>query len=415
MNELFLQYARHLGLSGSAAGLAARTGSILLILLVALLATWAVRRLLVRLIHHILRRNRFHWDDALVSNHVFTRLSWLVPALILHFSQNLLAPPGSPAAEIIRRLISAGFVLITAWVATGILAAINDIYRSLHGNSGKTIRGYIDAARIIVLILGLIFLIAILADRSPWGLLSLMGGLTAMTMLVFRDTILGFIAAVKLTSTDMVRVGDWIEMPAYNADGEVIEISIHAVRVRNWDKTITTIPTYGLISKSFKNWRGMSESGGRRIKRALYLDMTSIRFLGDEELEELARVELLTDYIRTRQEEIIRYNQQHHVDTTIPVNGRRQTNVGIFRAYVVQYLKHNPHIHQNMTFLVRQLEPGPTGMPLQIYVFSRDQAWARYEAIQADIFDHLIAALPQFDLRIYQQPSSHDLKICARR
>ena len=415
MNELFLQYAHHLGLSGSAAGLAARTGSILLILLVALLATLAVRRLLVRLIHHILRRNRFHWDDALVSNHVFTRLSWLVPALIFHFSQNLLAPAGSPAAEIIRRLISAGFVLITAWVATGILAAINDIYKTLHGNSGKTIRGYIDAARIIVFILGLIFLIAILADRSPWGLLSLMGGLTAMTMLVFRDTILGFIAAVKLTSTDMVRVGDWIEMPAYDADGEVIEISIHAVRVRNWDKTITTIPTYGLISKSFKNWRGMSESGGRRIKRALYLDMTSIRFLGEAELEELAGIELLTDYIRTRQEEIARYNQQHHVDTAIAVNGRRQTNVGIFRAYVVQYLKHNPHIHQNMTFLVRQLEPGPTGLPLQIYVFSRDQAWARYEAIQADIFDHLIAALPQFDLHIYQQPSSHDLKTCARR
>ena len=415
MNELFLQYARHLGLNGSTAELTARAGSILLILLVAWLATWLVRRLLVRLIRHILQNNRFHWDDALVSNQVFTRLSWLVPALILHFGQNLLASPESPAAEILSRLISASFVLITAWVITGILAAINDIYKTLHGNTGKTIRGYIDAARIIVLILGLIFLISILADRSPWGLLSLMGGLTAMTMLVFRDTILGFIAAVKLTSTDMIRVGDWIEMPAYDADGEVIEISIHAVRVRNWDKTITTIPTYGLISKSFKNWRGMSESGGRRIKRALFLDMTSIRFLGDDELDELARVELLTEYIRTKQAEIARYNQEHKIDTSIPVNGRRQTNVGIFRAYVVQYLKHNPHIHQNMTFLVRQLEPGPTGLPLQIYVFSRDQAWASYEAIQADIFDHLVAALPHFDLRIYQQPSSYDLKTLARK
>jgi len=410
MHKLFLHYAHSLGLKGNMAALAAQAGAIILILLVALLATWLVRRLLVRLIHHILRSNRFHWDDALVNNHVFTRLSWLVPALILHFSQNLLAPSGSPVAEVLNRLISASFVLITAWVTTGILAAINDIYKTLHGNTGKTIRGYIDAARIVVLILGLIFLISILADRSPWGLLSLMGGLTAMTMLVFRDTILGFIAAVKLTSTDMIRVGDWIEMPAYNADGEVIEISIHAVRVRNWDKTIATIPTYGLISKSFKNWRGMSESGGRRIKRALYLDMTSIRFLSDEELNDLARIELLSGYIRARQEEIARYNEEHGIDTSMPVNGRRQTNIGIFRAYVVQYLKKNPHIHQHMTFLVRQLEPGPTGLPLQIYVFSREQAWARYEAIQADIFDHLIASLPHFDLRIYQQPSSYDLK-----
>ncbi len=415
MNELFLQYAHRLGLNGSTTELTARAGSALLILLAAWLATWLVRRLLVRLIRHILQNNRFHWDDALVNNQVFTRLSWLVPALILHFGQDLLASPESPVAEILSRLISASFVLITAWVITGILAAINDIYKTLHSNTGKTIRGYIDAARIIVLILGLIFLISILADRSPWGLLSLMGGLTAMTMLVFRDTILGFIAAVKLTSTDMIRVGDWIEMPAYDADGEVIEISIHAVRVRNWDKTITTIPTYGLISKSFKNWRGMSESGGRRIKRALFLDMTSIRFLDDDELDKLARVELLTEYIRTKQAEIARYNKEHKIDTSIPVNGRRQTNVGIFRAYVVQYLKHNPHIHQNMTFLVRQLEPGPTGLPLQIYVFSRDQAWARYEAIQADIFDHLIAALPHFDLRIYQQPSSYDLKTLARK
>ncbi|MCF6187990.1 MAG: mechanosensitive ion channel family protein, partial [Desulfobulbaceae bacterium] len=210
--------------------------------------------------------------------------------------------------------------------------------------------------------------------------------------------------------TDMVRVGDWIEMPSYDADGDVIEISIHTVRVRNWDKTITTIPTYALISKSFRNWRGMSESGGRRIKRSLNLDMTSIHFLNDAELEDMAKIELLTDYIRNRQQEIEQFNREHGIDTSKIINGRRQTNAGLFRAYVIAYLKQNPKIHQDMTFLVRQLKPGPEGLPLQIYVFSNDQAWARYEAIQADIFDHLIAALPQFGLRVFQHPSGYDFR-----
>ncbi len=237
-----------------------------------------------------------------------------------------------------------------------------------------------------------------------------MGGLTAVTMLVFRDSILGFIASIQLTGTDMIRVGDWIEMESHGADGDVIEISIHSVRVRNWDKTITTIPTYSLISNPFKNWRGMSESGGRRIKRSLNLDMTSIRFLSDAELEKMAEIQLLTEYIKARQEEIRQYNQEHGVDQASTVNGRTQTNVGVFRAYIKAWLKENPKIHKNMTFLIRQLQPCPAGLPIQIYVFSADQVWANYETIQADIFDHLIAVLPEFGLRIFQQPSGYDFR-----
>ena len=391
-------------------------GSILLlVLLLAGAATWIVRRILLRLIHQVVRGNRLHWDDALVDNHFFQRLSWIVPVVIFHIAQDLLLPPASQGAEILRRLIVCGFVLVGIGSITALLNAVNDIYKSLHRKSGKTIRGYIDAARLVIYVLGSIFLIAVVTDRSPWGLISVMGGLTAVIMLVFRDSILGFIASIQLTGTDMIRVGDWIEMPSYDADGAVIEISIHSVRVRNWDKTITTIPTYALISKSFKNWRGMSESGGRRIKRSLHLDMTSIRFLDDKELEKLAGIQLISEYIKTRQGEIQQYNEKHNVNTSMIINGRCQTNAGIFRAYVEAYLRHNPKVHKDMTFLVRQLEPGPDGLPLQIYVFSNDQAWARYEAIQADIFDHLIAALPQFDLRIFQQPSGYDFRGCSNK
>ena len=382
----------------------------LAVLLLAVLTTWIVRRGLLRFIHHVVRGNQMHWDDALVDNHFFQRLSWIMPVLIFHLSQDLLLPPDSQAAAILRRLIVCGFVVVGIGTLTALLNTVNDTYKRLHRKTGKTIRGYVDAARIAVYVLGIIFLIAVLTDRSPWALLSVMGGLTAVTMLVFRDSILGFIASIQLTGTDMIRVGDWIEMPSYDADGDVIEISIHSVRVRNWDKTITTIPTYALISKSFKNWRGMSESGGRRIKRSLNLDMTSIRFVPEKELERFAQIQLITDYIRSKQQEITEYNKKHHVDSSMNINGRCQTNAGIFRAYVIAYLQQNPKLHKDMTFLVRQLTPGPDGLPIQIYVFSNDQNWARYEAIQADIFDHLIAALPQFDLRIFQQPSGYDFK-----
>ncbi len=409
-DNIFFTLFQQLGLPEQFILPATYTTVILLVLLLAIPATWIVRRSLLRLIHHVVRGNRMHWDDALVDNHFFQRLSWIMPVLIFHISQDLLLPPDSQAAAILRRLIVCGFVLVGIGTLTALLNTINDIYKKHHRKSGKTIRGYVDAARIVIYVLGIIFLIAVLTDRSPWGLLSVMGGLTAVIMLVFRDSILGFIASIQLTGTDMIRVGDWIEMPSYDADGDVIEISIHSVRVRNWDKTITTIPTYALISKSFKNWRGMSESGGRRIKRSLNLDMTSIRFLTEQELDRLAEIQLITDYIHSRQQEIKAYNKENSVDQSTIINGRCQTNAGVFRAYIIAYLQQNPKLHKDMTFLVRQLKPGPDGLPIQIYVFSKDQVWANYEAIQADIFDHLIAALPQFDLRIFQQPSGYDFR-----
>ncbi len=384
--------------------------------LVALLVTIITRRFLVRFIRKTIKENKYHWDDALVDNKFFIRLSWLIPITIFYLGVNALLPMDSEIADWSQRLINCGFIIAIAGIIISLLSASHDIYWRIQGyKTGKTIRGYVDAIKILFYIATIILLISALTDRSPWGLLSLMGGLTAVTMLVFKDSILGFVASIKLTGNDMVRVGDWIEMADYDADGDVIDISIHSVKVQNWDKTITTIPTYALISRSFKNWRGMKNSGGRRIKRSLHIDMTSIRFLDEKELEELKKVSLLKKYIETKQKEIRLYNKANNVEEPHMANGRTQTNIGVFRAYIIEYLKQNPKINQKMTFLIRQLEPTPTGLPMQVYVFSNDKNWIRYEALQADIFDHLIAILPMFDLRVFQQPSGYDFRVILTR
>ena len=269
-----------------------------MVLLLTIIATWMVRNTLLRVVINFIKKNKFSWDDALVHNKFFQCLSWYVPVVTFYLAIDLFMPPEHAVAVVVRRLILTGFVIVTVRCTTSLLNSINDIYKAVRKEVGTPIRGYIDAAKIIIYVMGAIFVLAILTNRSPWGLLSILGGLTAVTMLVFKDSILGFVASIQLTGTDMVRVGDWIEMPSYGADGDVIDISIHSVRVQNWNKTITTIPTYALIGNSFKNWRGMSESGGRRIKRAINLDMNSIRFVTDEELGNFAEISLLKSYIK---------------------------------------------------------------------------------------------------------------------
>ncbi|MCI5165944.1 MAG: mechanosensitive ion channel family protein [Candidatus Electrothrix sp. GM3_4] len=387
----------------------------LVVVLLALLATWIVRRSLLRILIKFIRNNSLSWDNVLVDHYLFTRLSWFVPVFIFYIAQDILLPPDSQWVELLRRLIICGFILAGIRVISSLLKATNSIYRSRHLQSGKTIRGYIDAITIASYLLSAILLVSALTGRSPWGLLSVMGGLTALTMLTFRDTILGFIASIQLTTNDMIRVGDWIEMESHGADGDVIEVSIHSVRVRNWNKTVTTIPTYALIAKPFKNWRGMTESGGRRIKRALHLDMTSIRFLKDDELDRLAEIRILQDYLRSKREEIKKSNRARGAEANATINGRCQTNVGLFRAYILAWLQQNPKLDKKMTFLVRQLKPGSTGLPLEIYVFSNDQVWANYESLQADIFDHMISILPYFDLRVFQEPSGYDFRALPER
>jgi miniconductance mechanosensitive channel len=255
----------------------------------------------------------------------------------------------------------------------------------------------------------------VLFGKNPGFFLGGLGAFTAVIMLIFKDSILGFVAGIQLTRNDMVRIGDWIEMPKYNADGDVIDVSLNTVKVQNWDKTIATIPTYVLMTDSFRNWRGMADSGGRRIKRALYIDMNSIKFCTEQMLDRFARFEFIRDYIDRKRKEVADYNVENHVDDSQLVNGRRLTNVGTFRAYVEAYLRNHPKVHQDMTFLIRQLAPTEHGLPLEIYVFSNDQVWANYEAIQSDIFDHVLAVVPQFDLRVFQTPSGMDLVDLAKQ
>src|SRR5690606_34414882 len=313
------------------------------------------------------------------------------------------------AVTVIQNVATAFIILTVVRAIAGALDVANGAYARRPEAASRPIKGYIQVVKIGLYFLAAILVIAALIEQSPLLLLSGLGAMAAVLMLVFKDTILSLVASVQLSSNDMLRVGDWIEAPQMNADGDVIDIALHTVKVQNWDKTITTIPTWKLISESYKNWRGMQESGGRRIKRALLIDQQSVRFLNPGEREALCRFALIDDYIRQKQDEIDAWNAKLAEAGKDPVNTRRMTNIGAFRAYVVSYLKAHPGINQGMTQIVRQLAPTPEGLPLEIYAFTATVAWVPYEGIQADIFDHLIAIMPEFGLRLYQQPSGADL------
>jgi len=398
--DLSEKVAQSLGFSATLAAL----------LILVLLTGWASRRFLAPLLEEAVARSTIKWDDTLVEHLFFKRLAYLVPTVAVYLACDLIYPPASPSGILFKRITLIFFVIISVRVLDAFLQAAHDIYRTHGATKTKPIRGYIQAITIVVYIMAGIFIVAIATNQSPWGILTVFGGLTAVLILVFKDTLLGFVASIQLSANDMVRVGDWIEMPKYGADGDVVDVSINTIKVRNWDKTIATIPTYALVSDSFKNWRGMTESGGRRIKRALFLDMNSVTFCNEEMLARFGKIELLKPYLESKRAEINAYNSEHRGDPGSPLNDRQQTNIGVFRAYIVAYLRSHPKIRQDMTFLVRHLEPTAQGLPMEIYVFSREQAWADYEAIQADIFDHILAAVPEFGLRIFQFPSGHDLK-----
>lgn len=413
-NDWFTSLFQKLNLPATTVEMLANVLTFITILLTATLVLLIVRKTLLKFLTTWIQKNNYRWDDPLAANQLLTKISWFVPITIFSLAIDMFLDPATTAYIPAKRLVTASFVIVSILSLTALLSSINDIHRIIRKNKGTSLRGYTDAGKILSYIIGTIFLISIFTGKSPWGILSVLGGLTAVTMLVFKDSILGFVASVQINSTDMVRLGDWVEIPQYGANGDVIEMSIHSIRVQNWDKTISTIPTYALVSNSFKNWRGMSESGGRRIKRALNIDMHSIRFCDEVMLDKFSQIGLVSDYVKARQQEIEEYNQRQNSAQTLNFNGRRQTNIGVFRAYIIAYLKSNTQLHQEMTFLVRQLAPTDCGLPLEIYVFSKDQAWANYEAIQADIFDHLLAAVPEFGLRIFQNPSGFDFRFLGK-
>jgi miniconductance mechanosensitive channel len=380
------------------------------IALVAVVANFTAKRIILRAIKSFISRTDTKWDDAFLHHKVFDRMSHLAPAMVFYATAAIPFPNDLNAQSGVRHVAIAYMFVMTAVAIDGLLSAVSDIYYTFQVARSRPIKSYVQVGKIIVYLVTAILVIATLTDRSPWGLLSGLGAMTAILMLVFKDSILGLVASIQVTANDMVRPGDWIEMPKYGVDGDVLEVSLNTVKIRNFDKTISTIPTYALTTETFKNWRGMNESGGRRIKRALLLDIQSVKFCDETLLERLGKVELLADFLKERRGEVARYNEEHGVDTSVQVNGRRLTNLGTFRTYVVNYLRAHPRIHHDMTLIVRHLPPTDTGLPLELYVFSNDQNWARYETIQADIFDHLLAALPTFELRAFQAPSGADVR-----
>jgi len=367
------------------------------------------KRLLVGTVRAFAKRSSVSWDDALVSHNVFGRLAQVLPALIVFVGVPFV--PGVPdgVVQLMRNVAMGYMVLMLTLSLTAMLSAANTIYSASPAAKHRPLKGFVQLVQIVVWIFGGVMIIAAVLDRSPLLLLSGFGAMTAILLLVFKDTILSLVASVQLTAQDMVRVGDWIEMPQFGADGDVVDVQLHTVKVQNWDKTITTIPTHRLITDSFKNWRGMSQAGARRIKRAIFIDVSSIRFQTQEEIDHFTRFALLKDYIESKEQELADYNKGLATEVDSEVNRRRLTNAGTLRAYAYNYLKNHPKIQKGMTLIVRQLGPGPEGLPLEIYCFTNTTEWAVYEDIQSDIFDHLLAIVPEFGLRLYQKPAGSDL------
>lgn len=396
----------NLGVDADIAIYFSTTLTIILVALLCIVANFFTKKIVVRIISHMVSKSKFKWDDVLLKRKVFHKLSHIVPAIIIYY----FAPTFPRYQHFIEDGANIYLIIVGLIIMSTALDAFNDIYQTYEISKIRPIKGVIQIVKIVMGILGIILIISILINKSPFILLSGLGALSAVLMLVFKDSILGLVAGVQLSANDMVRVGDWITMPKHGADGDVIEISLHTVKVQNFDKTITTIPSYSLISDSFINWRGMQTAGGRRIKRSIFIDVNSISFCDDEMINRFRKIQFLSDYIDERLAEIEKYNETHHIDRSTPVNGRALTNIGVFRAYITNYLNHHPGIHKGMTLMVRQLEPTEKGLPVELYCFTNTTDWGEYETIQGDIFDHLFAIAPEFDLRIFQNPSGHDFK-----
>ena len=383
---------------------------VVVLVLLAWLIYFLVRRVLKRGFASLANRTETEWDNLILDAGVMERLSLLAPAVLLFASASAIFPEEQDALirSFYQRGVNLWMIVIGMGAVTSLLDTLASFAHERPGTRDKPIRSYVQVAKILVWIASSILAVAVLIDKSPWALLTGLGALTAVLLLVFKESILGFVASVQIAGYDLVRVGEWIEVPAYGADGDVLDVSLHTIRIQNWDKTIVSLPTTALLSSGFKNWRGMSESGVRRIKRSLTLDMTSVRFLETEEVERLSGVSFLKEYFERKAEELDSWNET--MGSGDFLRRRRLTNLGTLRAYVEEYLRQHPHISQEQTFLVRQLAPGSEGVPIEIYVFSNEQRWEQYEAIIGDIFDHLLAVLPQFDLRVFQNPTGTDLR-----
>ena len=380
------------------------------LIVLAWLAFEITRRYLLTAVTRVVQKTNATWDEDLAEMGIFRRLAWAVPFVV--FRAGLPYLPALPLGlvNVIQKVITVAIVIVLARAIAALLEGVGRVYARSPNAANRPIKGYLQAVTLVVYIAAAVILVAALIERDPLLIIGSLGAASAVLLLVFRDTILSLVAGVQLTGNDLIRVGDWIEMPGFNADGDVVDISLNTVTVQNWDKTLTIIPAHKFLDNSFKNWRGMQASGGRRMKRSLHIDMSTVRFLSPEEIDGLRRFGLLGPYFDAKQRDITEWLANNPAGRENPVNSRRLTNLGTFRAYVDLYLRSRPDIATGMTFLVRQLQPTKDGLPLELYAFVNDVRWAVYEGVQADIFDHLIAMIPEFGLRVFQEPSGYDLR-----
>jgi len=409
LNAYLTENLLELGLTTGMVESLVRGGLILLVLLLSWVAhrvsQGPINRSIEKFAHYTIQQ----WDDILVEKHIVKRILYFIPLILLYVLSSPILT-GTSLLPLSQTLISFLFLIAGMMFLDAMLNALLAIYGKSAIAKEISITPFVQVLKLGLYFVTGILLLSLLLQKTPLYFLSGLGALTAVLMFVFKDVLMGFVAGIQLIANKMVAPKDWIEMPKYGADGDVLEITLTTVKVQNFDNTITTIPTYALINESFKNWRNMNLSGGRRIKRYVNIDLGSIKFCSSEMLEQFKRIQLISQYIQNRQEEILVYNKKHQVDESTLVNGRRLTNIGVFRSYVEAYLRQHPMIHKDMTFLIRQLSPSENGLPIEIYVFCKDTNWTAYEAIQADIFDHILAVVPEFDLLVFQEPSGSDFQ-----
>ncbi|MEE2722971.1 MAG: mechanosensitive ion channel domain-containing protein [Bacteroidota bacterium] len=378
---------------------------ILIIFSLTVLLWFISRRILRSFFYKVSKNTKSKFDDFLLKNKVPSIIACFPPILLLFFSLDDILSKYPNILEFIEILLEVLGTLITIVFVKRLLNSIRDYLKTLSNFRDKPIDSYIQVIMIFIWFFGIMVIFSIISGKDIGTFLATLGALSAVILLIFKDTILGFVASIQVTVNDIVRIGDWITMKSYYADGDVIEINLSTVKVQNFDKTITSIPTYKLVSDSFINWRGMSESGGRRIKRSILIKVSSIKFLDDEQLTKLKQIERISSFITKRKEEIEKENKDKGVNKKLLLNGRNMTNIGLYRRYALAYLKDHPQISQDLTVMVRQLAPSPEGVPLEIYVFVKDKVWVNYEKIMSDIFDHLLAAIPTFDLECFEYTS----------
>lgn len=411
LKYLARDWALDYGMSDKSAFIFAFTINMIILIVISLIAWFFSRLIILKLVEKYVKKSKNTYDDVLMEKKVFAGIAQLIPAWIIKSSLEFIADGIVLPLDSIKGLIKMYMAIVLVNVISRLVKASIEIGHRVPRFKDKPLSSYGQVINILNYLTGAIIILSILTGASPVKILTTFGAATAVMLLVFRDTILGLVASIQISANDMIRLGDWVSMDKYGADGDVMEINLTTIKVRNFDKTITTVPTYALVSDSFKNWRGMQSKGVRRIKRTIYVDLQSIKFANNDLLKRLENVELIKAYISERQDEINQYNIKKKVNKEELINGRHMTNIGIFRKYILEYISHHPKIAHHETMMVRQLQPTERGLPLEVYAFSNDINWVNYETIQSDIFDHLLSAIHKFDLETFQNLSSNDLKV----